>query len=430
MSQTSEFTSETKPTVISLFFSDTGGGHRRAVEAIQAAIEQICLERGTKKPVKVLSDNVCENSHPINRRFVEFYNYLLRHNQSLMKYYYAFVEWAKPDESELGWRITRPYLERTIRSFDSDLVVSVHPMCNQYLARCLRETGLNAKTKMATVVTDPNGDFWSGWASRGSDLTVAPNDLSKKRLIDLGVDENKIAVMGMPVHPDFRNPPTSSKEEFRHNLGLTRDLPTICINAGWAGGGNMMDIYKALRKVSRPVQVIFLCGHNQELYATMKREARLSPIPTAVLPFHDRLSDVMAAADLMVTKAGGLTTFESIARRLPMAIDTITDPMPQELGTAQILVDQGLGQRINRPDDIVAIAENMVLREEFAARPLPKAHQLDRVDAVFEIAETLLKLAGVELAPVSIGAASGSTTDCASSVLDSGDTVASCSSPI
>ncbi len=430
MSQTSEFTNQTKPTIISLFFSDTGGGHRRAVEAIQTAIEQICLERGSKNPVKVFSDNVCENSHPINRWFVQFYNYLLRHNQSLMKYYYAFVEWAKPDESELGWRITRPYLENIVRAFDPDLAVSVHPMCNQYLARCLKETGLKARTKMVTVVTDPNGDFWSGWACSGSDLTVAPNDLSKKRLMDLGVDENKIAVMGMPVHPDFRNPPTSSKEEFRHNLGLTRDLPTICINAGWAGGGNMMDIYKSLHKVERPVQVIFLCGHNQELYATMKREARHSPIPTAVLPFHDRLSDVMAAADLMVTKAGGLTTFESIARRLPMAIDTITDPMPQELGTAQILVEHGLAQCINTADDIVAIAESMELREEFAARPLPKAHQLDRVDAVFEIAETILKLAGVELAPISVGAASGLAADSGNPILDSGDTVASCSSPI
>jgi UDP-N-acetylglucosamine:LPS N-acetylglucosamine transferase len=453
LNQTSEFTNPidpvnptakqtAKPTVISLFFSDTGGGHRSAVEAIQTAIEQICSERGTEKPVKVVSDNSCEKSHPINRWFVQFYNYLLRHNQPLMKYYYAFVEYVKPDESELGWRLTSPYLEKTIRAFDPDLVVSVHPMCNQHLARCLKETGLGAKAKLVTVVTDPNGDFWSGWACKGSDLTVAPNDLSKKRLMDLGVDESKIVVLGMPVHPDFRNPPTYSKEEFRHNLGLKRDLPTICINAGWAGGGNMMDIYKALRKVVRPVQVIFLCGHNQELYATMKREARLSPIPTAVLPFHDRLADVMASSDLMVTKAGGLTTFEAIARRLPMAIDSITAPMPQELGTTKILVQEGLGQRINTPADIVAIAENMVLREEYAARPLSTAHQLDRVDAVFEIAETILKMAAVEFKSAYIitesadsscstaGPVSGATPPLGGFVLDSGDTVASCSSPI
>jgi hypothetical protein len=109
-----------------------------------------------------------------------------------------------------------------------------------------------------------------------------------------------------------------------------------------------------------------------------------------------------------------------------MAIDTITDPMPQELGTAKILVEEGLGQRLYTAEDIVTIAENMVLREEFAARPLPTAHQLDRVDAVFEIAETILKMAAVELGPVSVG----HLLDSGDSIIDSGDAIASCSSPI
>jgi UDP-N-acetylglucosamine:LPS N-acetylglucosamine transferase len=387
--------------VISLFFSDTGGGHRSAVDAIQTAIEQLVRERGTTRPVKVVIDNVAENTHPINRGFVQFYNYLLRHNQSLMKYYYAFIEATKPNDSHLAYYLSKPYLAKKLMAINPDLTVSVHPMCNQYLARALRELGLDSKSKLVTVVTDPNGDFWSGWACADTDLTIAPNDLSKKRLMHLGVDESKIAVVGMPVHPDFRNPASTSSSEFRHHLGLRRDLTTICINAGWAGGGNMIDVYKALRKSTKPVQVIFLCGHNQELYTTMKRQARLSPIPTAVLPFHDKLADVMAASDLMVTKAGGLTTFEAIARRLPMAIDTITAPMPQELGTAEILVKEGLAKHLRKADDIVGIIETMVSREEFSAQPLPTNHQLNKVDAVFEIAEKLLALAGVQFLPVS-----------------------------
>ncbi|MBU6450736.1 MAG: hypothetical protein KGS72_03080 [Cyanobacteria bacterium REEB67] len=439
--QTSGSLISQKPTTIALFFSDTGGGHRSAVDAIKTAIEQLVAERGTERPVRVVIDNVAENTHPINRGFVQFYNYLLRHNQALMKYYYAFIEFTKPNDSELAWRLSRPYLAKKMAAVDPDLTVSVHPMCNQYLARSLQETGQAAKCKLVTVVTDPNGDFWSGWACRDTDLTIAPNDLSRQRLMHLGIDEAKITVIGMPVHPDFRNPPTMSAEEFRHHLGLRRDFKTICINAGWAGGGNMIDIYKALRKVSKPIQVIFLCGHNQELYATMKRQARLSPVPTAVLPFHDRLADVMAASDLMVTKAGGLTTFEAIARRLPMAIDTITAPMPQELGTAEILVQEGLGQRINHADDIIGIVDNMLSREEYAKLPLPTNHQLDRVDAVFEIAELLLKTAGVEFLPVSapssLTAASGVFAEKMPTFLssdfattDSGDSVATYSAQV
>ncbi len=378
---------------IGLFFSDTGGGHRSATEALQAGILEVLAERFSHHNVEVQIDSIVENSHPINRSFVQIYNYLLRHQQSAMKYYYWFIETFKPNDSKFGWMITRPYVVKTLHDMKADLVVSVHPMSNQYIARGLRESGLRSKTKLVTVVTDPNGDFWSGWACHDADLTIVPNDLAQQRLIELGVEPSKIAIMGMPVHPAFISAPSCSPEEFRQSLGLDKDLPTICINSGWAGGGNMIAIYRALKAVKRKVQVVFLCGHNVKLYESLKKEVGQSVIPTAVLPFHDSMADVMAACDLMVTKAGGLTSFEAVARRLPMAIDMITTPMPQEYGTARMLVEQGLATAIEKADDIVAVVEKMTCRRDLEARPLPVKHQLDQVDAIFNISESLIGIA-------------------------------------
>lgn len=382
---------------IGLFFSDTGGGHRSATEALQAGILKVLAERFPQYNVEVQIDSIVENSHPINRSFVQIYNYLLRHQQSAMKYYYWFIETFKPNDSKFGWMITRPYVVKTLHEMKADLVVSVHPMSNQYIARGLRESGLRSKTKLVTVVTDPNGDFWSGWACHDADLTIVPNDLAQQRLIELGVEPSKIAIMGMPVHPAFISAPGCSPEEFRQSLGLDKDLPTICINSGWAGGGNMIAIYRALKAVKRKVQVVFLCGHNVKLYESLKKEVGQSLIPTAVLPFHDSMADVMAACDLMVTKAGGLTSFEGVARRLPMAIDMITTPMPQEYGTARMLVEQGLATAIERADDIVAVVEKMTCRRDLEARPLPAKHQLDQVDAIFNISEALIGIAVGEI---------------------------------
>ncbi len=384
---------KTNPVRIGLFFSDTGGGHRSATEALQAGILKVLAERFSHYNVEVQIDSIVENSHPINRSFVQIYNYLLRHQQSAMKYYYWFIETFKPNDSKFGWMITRPYVVKTLHDMKADLVVSVHPMSNQYIARGLRESGLRSKTKLVTVVTDPNGDFWSGWACHDADLTIVPNDLAQQRLIELGVEPSKIAIMGMPVHPAFISAPSCSPEEFRQSLGLDKELPTICINSGWAGGGNMIAIYRALKAVKRNVQVVFLCGHNVKLYESMKKEVGQSAIPTAVLPFHDSMADVMAACDLMVTKAGGLTSFEAVARRLPMAIDMITTPMPQEYGTARMLVEQGLATAIERADDIVAVVEKMTCRRDLEARPLPLKHQLDQVDAIFNISESLIGIA-------------------------------------
>ena len=100
----------------------------------------------------------------------------------------------------------------------------------------------------------------------------------------------------------------------------------------------------------------------------------------------------MAAVDLMVTKAGGLTTFEAIARRLPMAIDMITQPMPQEQGTIDILVQQKLAQQVKNPDDIVPIVENFTPNMDRRNTKLPTAYHLDRAGAVYDISRAIMSL--------------------------------------
>lgn len=79
-------------------------------------------------------------------------------------------------------------------------------------------------------------------------------------------------------------------------------------------------------------------------------------------------------------------------RRLPMAIDMLTEPMPQEIGTAELPIEAGLAKPIRRPDDIVAIAEAIEVIKEREHMPLPAVHNLDHVDAVYEIARLILEL--------------------------------------
>jgi len=385
---------------ICVFFSDTGGGHRSAAEAVEQALLDLLNQVEPDSPsAEILVDNGVEKSHPVNRYFVQLYNYLLRHNQSMMKYYYWFIEQTKPNNSEYGYQVTKPYLLKLIEEGDIDMIVSVHPMSNHYLARAIKDSGRDVK--LVTVVTDPNGDFWSGWACPDADLTVVPNDLGRDRLMSWGIRPERIMMAGMPVHPDFIKAPTTSRAEFLAHLGLSPDKPTVCINAGWAGGGNTLAIYKALAQNNRNAQVVFLCGHNTELYERVKREAKDSGIPTAILPFHDRMSDLMSAVDLMVTKAGGLTSFEAIARRLPMAIDMITLPMPQELGTARMLCEQGVACAIEKPEDIIDVVNRIKVRTPENEMVLPSAHGLNKVGAVYDIASTVLNMAGVKLKPAS-----------------------------
>lgn len=385
---------------ILLYFSDTGRGHRSATEAVQEALQLVAKQEG--KAINIIAEPVAENSHPLNRGFVELYNYLLRHHQHLMKYYYSFLQALRPNELPLAYQLVKKHLQGQLIRYTPSVVVSMHPMTNHFTARAMRDVGLKGEVSLIIIITDPNEDLWHGWACPDADLTIAPNELVKKKLMEWGVKDSKIHVCGMPVNPDFLKPPSTSRETFLAHLGLSPDLPTLCINAGWAGGGNMLHAYKALDKATTPLQVIFLCGHNSELYEQAKTHAQRSNIPTAVLPFLDSMPDLMSAADAMVTKAGGLTTFECIAKRLPMILDVITEPMPQERGTVDILCEQGLARRLEHPNDLVKLVAGLKHTPNKENGQLPSKYCFDKPNAVFEMSELILKACSEETTDASL----------------------------
>lgn len=388
---------------ILLYFSDTGRGHRSATEAIESALQLVAANEYPGVELNLITEPVAEKSHPVNRAFVELYNFLLRKHQNLMKYYYSMLHFIKPNERETAYRLSREYLMGSIRRNSPSVVVSMHPMTNHFIYRAMDEVGVTDRVKLVIIVTDPNKNLWRGWACPWAELIIAPNELVKEQLIEWGVEPSRIQVLGMPVNPEFLKPPRVERNEFLRHLGLSPDLPTLCINSGWAGGGNMLQAYRSLNTIQNPeFQVLFLAGHNQELYEKAKEEAANSNIPTAVLPFHDCMPDLMAAVDMMVTKAGGLTTFECVARKLPMIIDVITPPMPQEAGTVDILVDSGLGRRLEKPEQLQHLVKTLKHDPDRLSRPLPSKYSLDQTHAVFDIARAVLKRTPEVITPRSI----------------------------
>jgi UDP-N-acetylglucosamine:LPS N-acetylglucosamine transferase len=378
-----------KPKVC-IFFSDTGGGHRSAAEAIREAINELGASLPAKQQAEVVLDNVVEKSHFLSRLFVRFYNYLLKCHQDQMWHYYWFVQAARPNELRPYYLLVRNYIYKLVKAHGASTIVSVHPMLNRYLAWAVKDMGLLGKVRLITVVTDPNEYLWTGWSCSDMDLIIAPNDLARNKLVQLGTPPERIKIMGMPVNPAFVKKPIVPRNQFLSLLGLDPDTCTICINAGWAGGGNMLKVYQNLGSVKKKIQVIFVCGNNGVLFAAAEKLAQTFSVPTAVLPVHDYMSDLMNACDLMVTKAGGLTTFECIARGLPMALDLITSAMPQEKGTADMLIEQGLAVPIRKPKDIIDAIDYKLNGLRQKALALPTTHSLDNTHAVYDIAQTIL----------------------------------------
>jgi UDP-N-acetylglucosamine:LPS N-acetylglucosamine transferase len=108
------------------------------------------------------------------------------------------------------------------------------------------------------------------------------------------------------------------------------------------------------------VQAIFLAGKNEELRAAAESLASDASFPIKVIGYSDQIEQLMGAANVMISKLGGLTIFEAFACRLPIIADAITRPMPQEAGAANLIVRRGAGVLLQRASDIVPVVRRMV----------------------------------------------------------------------
>ena len=341
---------------ILIISSDTGGGHRSAAAAIVAGVQKFF--HGQSYAVRVV--RAIEESHSITEKLVRLYNWVLRHKQHWMKYLYWAVNRFRPETKEFFYTRGVVFLRDLFERWCPHVVVSVHPLTQHCIARVLKELKLADKIPLVTVVTDPCYGFWKGWACDDVRLYLVASEEARQQLIDYGVAPERIKVSGMPVHPKFAFPGEQAAQAARTALGLDPQKFTVFVNAGWAGGGNIPNIFRELMRGELDVQAIFLAGRNETLRAEVESLALQAKFPIKVIGYSDQVEQLMGAANVMISKLGGLTTFEALACSLPIIADHTTPPMPQEAGAANLLVKRGAGVLLERATDIVPVIRRMM----------------------------------------------------------------------
>jgi UDP-N-acetylglucosamine:LPS N-acetylglucosamine transferase len=267
---------------------------------------------------------------------------------------------VRPETREFFHKRCVGYVANLFERWCPHIVVSVHPLTQHIFARVLKELKLAERVPLVSVVTDPYYGFWRGWACDDVTLYLVASDEARRQLIDYGVAPERIKISGMPVHPKFTYPGEDAAQAARRALGLDPEKFTVFVNAGWAGGGNIQQIFRELIRGELDVQAIFLAGRNEELRAAAESMASEAPFPIKVIGYSDEIEKLMGAANVMISKLGGLTVFEALACRLPIIADVITDPMPQEAGTANMIANRGAGVLLKRSTDIVPVIRRMM----------------------------------------------------------------------
>lgn len=349
---------------ILIISSDTGGGHRSAAAAIVAGVQKFLDSESYA--IRVV--RAVEESHHLADKLVRLYNWILRNRQHWMKYYYWFINRIRPDTREFFHKRCVGYVRGLFERWCPHIVVSVHPLTQHIFGRVLKDLNLADRVPLVSVVTDPCYGFWKGWACDAVTLYLVASEEARRQLIDYGVAPERIKISGMPVHPKFAYPGEEAAQAARRALGLDPEKFTVFVNAGWIGGGNIPQIFRELVRGELDVQAIFLAGKNEDLRAVAETIAQDAPFPIKVIGYSDEIEQLMSAANVMISKLGGLTTFEALACRVPIIADVITDPMPQEAGTARLIAQRGAGVMLKHSSDVVAVVRRMVEDEVHYSR--------------------------------------------------------------
>jgi UDP-N-acetylglucosamine:LPS N-acetylglucosamine transferase len=373
---------------ILIISSDTGGGHRSAAAAIVAGVQKFLDSESYA--IRVV--RAVEESHHLSAKLVRLYNWILRNRQHWMKYYYWFINYIRPETSAFFYKRCVGYVAGLFERWCPHIVVSVHPLTQHIFGRVLKELNLADRVPLVSVVTDPCYGFWKGWACDAVSLYLVASEDARRQLIDYGVAPERIKISGLPVHPKFAYPGEEAAQAARRALGLDPEKFTVFVNAGWIGGGNIPQIFRELVHGELDVQAIFLAGKNEDLRVAAESIALEAPFPIKVIGYSDEVEKLMSAANVMISKLGGLTTFEALACRVPIIADMITEPMPQEAGTADLIAQGGAGVMLTRSSDVVPVVRRMMEDEVHYSRMRAATAALALPNATRQIVEEIAAL--------------------------------------
>lgn len=330
-----------KPRRILILSASVGAGHLRAAEAVEGALREVAPDAHVKNL------DVLDMTNALFRRlYAKFYLDLVNKAPHVLGYFYDMLDRPSRSGKQRGDRF-RLLLEklnlapftRFLRSEPWDLVINTHFLPAEIIAS-LRK-GRQFHLPQVTATTD--FETHRLWVNQPCEHYFTATAEGASYLQHWGVPAKDISATGIPVHPVFSKPKERAPLLSKH--GLAADRPVVLQLAGGFGVGPIEMLYEALLRVDVPLQVVAVCGRNQQLKTAIEKV----PVPERhranVLGFTKEIDELMAVADVIVSKPGGLTTSEILARG---AVMVIVNPIPgQESRNSDYLLENGAAIKAN-----------------------------------------------------------------------------------
>ncbi len=326
-----------------IFSASYGAGHYQVSNALATAIKQQRPDWNVE---------ICDFLNYINPFFKQTllfgYHQVIKHFSTGYKWFYEATRHLPPDsrwQRMLNWMGGQKLL-KAIYDHSPSVIVCTFPYPAGVFSYLKSRGYIN--TPLATVITDVA--FHSQWIHPYVDAYILAADVVAKYLKRKGIPSSRLYVTGLPLRQEFMG--QCHDPSIWERYGLKRDLFTLLMMGG--GCGLLSDteyICESLAKLDLPMQAIAVTGTNYALAKRLKDISQHSKIPLCVLGYVDNIAELMEISDLLLTKAGGVTVFEALAKKLPMLI---YKPLPgHERSNARFLLRYKVAIQADNEEEVI-----------------------------------------------------------------------------
>ena len=271
-----------------------------------------------------------------------------------------------------------------LRQYDPDIIVATHVFAA--IAITYLRSKYPIRAKVIAVVTDYT--IHPYWEEADADYYITASELLNFQAIKKGISIHKIKPFGIPVQPRFSQ--KVPQKEARKQLGLDDKFTVLLMMGSMGYGHNTLSTIRNLDRMEDDFQLVTVCGNNKKLKARI--DAMIKHKNIVNYGFTNEVSLLMDAADCIITKPGGLSTSEALAKQLPIIL---LDPIPgQEDRNKEFMLNNGLALYIS-PTFPVTEAIYQLMHYDYKINVLKQNMQyIAKPNAAASLGEFMLQLAG------------------------------------
>ena len=314
--------------------ASTGGGHNRAARAIKEELESRTIDNMSIECEIVDSLKLVNNTMDkvISRGYEKSALYTPKAYGSV----YRFSETTIASKNEFK---TNPLTSLMARKFKHllnestpDLIIGTHPFPMIALSTLKKNNNIHSLSRsesfykstkvdippMISVLTDYTTH--STWIQNQIDYYIVGHEYVKELLVYEGVDSEKVKAFGIPVEKSFLS--HRDRETVLTELGLSPEKLTVLLMGGSFGAGNIKETLEDLIAIDRDFQILVITGRNEHLKDKLSKmlDSTIHNKNICLLGYTNKMNDILASIDVLISKPGGLTTTEALLNDVPMIV--------------------------------------------------------------------------------------------------------------